>query len=98
MHCFVYVSQRKPDTYVWFSQRDRFDVLPEPLALMLGDLQLALEVELTEQRKLPQEDSVLVMKNLDRQGWHLQTPPGDTMSVANQPNHHRRIDEERPQD
>ncbi len=30
MHCFVYASQRKPDTYVWLTRRDGFDLLPEP--------------------------------------------------------------------
>jgi len=92
MHCFVYASQRKPDTYLWVTEREGFGVLPEPLALLLGDLRFALEVELTPQRKLPNEDSERVMANLARQGWHLQSPSNETLSVCNQPNHNREID------
>jgi len=92
MHCFVYASQRKPDTYVWVAEREGFHVLPEPLALLLGDLRFALEVELTPQRKLPNEDSERVMANLASQGWHLQSPSNETLSVCNQPNHNREID------
>ncbi|GAA0915310.1 YcgL domain-containing protein [Luteibacter anthropi] len=92
MHCFVYASLRKPDTYVWLSRRDGFDLLPETLALMLGDLRFALEVELTPQRKLPHEDTQRVLDSLRDQGWHLQTPPNETLVSCNRPNHNRELD------
>lgn len=92
MHCFVYASQRKPDTYVWLTRRDGFDLLPETLVLLLGELRFVLEVELTPQRKLPHDDTERVLGNLERLGWHMQTPPNETLSVCNQPNHHREID------
>lgn len=82
MHCFVYASTRKADTYVWLVRHDDFSVLPESLALMLGDLRFVLEVELDPQRKLPKEDTATVLKNLQEQGWHLQLPPQHTISVA----------------
>ncbi|MEI7036769.1 YcgL domain-containing protein [Fulvimonas yonginensis] len=84
MHCFVYASQRKPDTYVWLAERDEFGVLPESLALLLGELRFVLEVQLDEQRRLPREDSRVVLQNLRAQGWHLQLPPKETLAVANQ--------------
>ncbi|HEY4293874.1 YcgL domain-containing protein [Luteibacter sp.] len=92
MHCFVYASQRKPDTYVWLARREGFDLLPEPLALLLGELRFVLQVELTPQRKLPHDDTDRVLGNLASQGWHMQTPPNETLSVCNQPNHNREID------
>jgi uncharacterized protein YcgL (UPF0745 family) len=49
-------------------------------------------VELTPQRKLPHDDSERVLGNLAAQGWHMQTPPNETLSVSNQPNHNREID------
>lgn len=85
MHCFVYASQRKPDTYLWLAKRDDFGCIPESLALMLGDLRLALEVELTGQRKLPQEDAHLVLEHLATQGWHLQLPPNQALATVNHP-------------
>ncbi len=82
MHCFVYASQRKPDTYLWLSRQDNFEVLPAPLALLLGDLRFVLEVELSAQRRLPQEDVEAVMENLRTQGWHLQLPPQETLATT----------------
>ncbi|UPG94884.1 YcgL domain-containing protein [Luteibacter aegosomatissinici] len=92
MHCYVYASLRKPDTYVWLARREGFDVLPEPLVLLLGELRFVLEVELTPQRKLPHEDTEKVLASLGGQGWHLQAPPNETLSVCNQPNLNREID------
>ena len=85
MHCFVYASQRKADTYLWLNRRDNFEALPAPLALMLGDLRFVLEVELNAERRLPQEDAQIVMDHLQSQGWHLQLPPQQTLEVASDP-------------
>ena len=84
MHCFVYASQRKSDTYVWLAARDEFGVVPESLSMMLGDLRFVLEVQLDEQRRLPHEDTEVVLEHLRSQGWHLQLPPQETLAVANQ--------------
>ncbi|WP_183422274.1 YcgL domain-containing protein [Luteibacter sp. Sphag1AF] len=91
MQCYVYASQRKPDTYVWLSRREGYDLLPEPLALLLGDLRFILEVNLTPQRKLPHEDTERVLETLGQNGWYLQSPPNETLSVCNQPNHNREL-------
>lgn len=82
MHCFVYASQRKADTYLWLDRRDHFDILPASLVLLLGDLRFALEVELHSDRRLPHEDTEIVMQHLRNQGWHLQLPPQETLAVA----------------
>lgn len=81
MHCFVYASQRKADTYLWLDRRDNFEALPASLTLLLGDLRFVLEVELHPDRRLPHEDVDVVMQHLRTQGWHLQLPPQDTLSV-----------------
>lgn len=72
MLCFVYASARKTDTYLWLRQRDDFEILPASLNALLGELRFVLEVELTETRRLPREDSRTVLDNLASQGWHLQ--------------------------
>jgi uncharacterized protein YcgL (UPF0745 family) len=84
MHCFVYASQRKADTYLWLDRRDHFDVLPASLALLLGDLRFVLEVELHPERRLPHEDVAVVMEHLRTQGWHLQLPPQEMLSAPPQ--------------
>ncbi|PWK86818.1 YcgL domain-containing protein [Fulvimonas soli] len=82
MHCYVYASQHKSDTYVWLAARDDFAALPESLSLLLGDLRFVLEVELDERRQLPHEDSRVVLEHLRAQGWHLQLPPKETLAVG----------------
>jgi uncharacterized protein len=82
MHCFVYASQRKPDTYLWLHQRENFKAIPASLAVLLGDLRFVLEVELHAQRRLPHEDVEMVMEHLRTQGWHLQLPPQQTLVAA----------------
>lgn len=85
MQCFVYASRRKPDTYLWLAQRDDFDVLPEPLRAMLGELRFALELPLDEKRRLPREDAEHVLAHLRGRGWHLQLPPENALAGANHP-------------
>ncbi|MHC1480890.1 YcgL domain-containing protein [Frateuria aurantia] len=75
MHCFVYASARKPETYVWLDAPERATALPEQLTELLGTLRLVLEVDLDSGRKLPREDAATVLQNLQQQGWHLQMPP-----------------------
>ncbi|MEP7186167.1 MAG: YcgL domain-containing protein [Rhodanobacter sp.] len=83
MLCFVYASLRKVDAYLWLAQRDAFDVLPESLILMLGELRFVMEVQLDEHRKLPLEDTRQVLEHLRKQRWHLQLPPQETLATAN---------------
>jgi uncharacterized protein YcgL (UPF0745 family) len=87
MHSYVYASQRKADTYLWLAERDRFDLLPPSLALMLGELRFVLEVELSGDRRLPHEDAQQVIEHLRIQGWHLQLPPHSTLAAASHPPH-----------
>lgn len=85
MHCHVYASLRKPDSYLWLAQRDGFEVVPESLLLMLGKLRFVMEVQLEAERKLPVEDTAQVIEHLRDQGWHLQLPPKETLAAANHP-------------
>jgi uncharacterized protein YcgL (UPF0745 family) len=82
MQCFVYASTRKPDTYVWLAARDELSVLPESLVLLLGELRFVLEVQLDEGRRLPVEDTELVLEHLRSQRWHLQLPPSETLATT----------------
>ncbi|MGP1664969.1 MAG: YcgL domain-containing protein [Rhodanobacter sp.] len=100
MPCYVYASLRKRDSYLWLAARDGFDVMPESLSLMLGELRFVMEVQLNEQRKLPNEDTKQVIEHLRSQGWHLQLPPNETLATANHPDyrHHVRDDHDDDRD
>ena len=75
MRCYVYRSSRRADTYVYLPRKDDFTDLPEGLVRALGRLDLALEFELTPDRRLAREDPARVLTNLESQGFHLQLPP-----------------------
>ena len=76
-------------------ERDGFDVLSESLLLLLGELRFVVEVQLDEQRRLPVEDTELVLDHLRTQGWHLQLPPKETLAVANHPAYHHNVRDDR---
>jgi uncharacterized protein YcgL (UPF0745 family) len=96
MHCFVYASQRKADTYLWLLQKDDFQVIPASLAMMLGDLRFVLEVDLHSHKRLPREDVEVVMDHLRTQGWHLQLPPQQTLAAPPGPSSQVAPDQEGP--
>jgi hypothetical protein len=74
MHCYVYRSNRKLDTYIYLTRKDDFKEVPEPLMQVFGQAEFALEFELTPDRTLAQEDPAVVLQNLREQGFHLQMP------------------------
>lgn len=75
MHAYVYKSLKKADTYVYLAGRDDLARLPEPLRAQLGELRFVLEVALTPERRLAQEDPAVVRANLVARGFHIQFPP-----------------------
>ena len=75
MHCFVYRSERKNDTYVYLRERDAFALVPESIASSLGALSFVLEFALTPERKLARGDAAVVRANLVAHGFHIQFPP-----------------------
>jgi len=74
MQCFVYRSSKRDQTYVYMAKKEDFEILPADLVARLGQLELALELDLFPERKLALEDPKAVLRNLREQGWHLQLP------------------------
>ena len=72
--CFIYRCSAKADMYLYLSQRDDFSCLPVELAKRVGQLDFTMEVELSKQKKLAQENPATVIENLRKQGFHLQLP------------------------
>jgi uncharacterized protein YcgL (UPF0745 family) len=75
MLAYVYKSLKKADTYVYLAGRDDFARVPEPLRAQLGELRFVLEVALTPERRLAQQDAAVVRANLTTRGFHVQFPP-----------------------
>ncbi|HXH02699.1 MAG TPA: YcgL domain-containing protein [Candidatus Competibacteraceae bacterium] len=77
MYCAVYRSSKKPDTYLYLAEKDRFDCLPQPLRQAFGQPTLVLELTLSPARRLAQEDVRAVLVALLARGWFLQLPRQD---------------------
>jgi uncharacterized protein YcgL (UPF0745 family) len=74
MQCTIYKSRRKQDTYLYLATRDDFSHVPEALLKLLGEPVHVMDLDLSPERKLAQEDTAEVLRNLQERGWHLQMP------------------------
>ena len=74
MFCAIYKSPKKYDTYLYVAAKDDFNRIPESLLKLLGQPVHVMDLELSLERKLAQEDVVEVIRNLEERGWHLQMP------------------------
>lgn len=74
MQCFVYRSTRRADAYLFVPRADDFDDVPAALRERLGPLELAMELELTAERRLARIDGATVLEHLERDGFYLQMP------------------------
>lgn len=70
--CYIYRSERKPDTYLYLVEKDDFSKIPEALLEVFGEPEFSFEFELTPSRGLAKEDPAMVYANLSQQGFHLQ--------------------------
>lgn len=77
MQCAIYKSRRKQDTYLYLAARDDFSRVPENLLKLIGETVHVMDLELSPARKLVQEDTAEVLRNLQERGWHLQMPRQD---------------------
>jgi len=60
--------------YLYIHESKTTDDLPEELIKNVKQLTHVMELVLTSERKLARVDVVLVMKNLQENGYHLQMP------------------------
>lgn len=74
MYCAIYKSQLRQDTYLYLADKDDFTRVPDHLVTLLGTPLYVMDLELSPQRKLAQEDVLEVIENLQVRGWHLQMP------------------------
>lgn len=81
MHCIVYRSTRRPDTYVYVADAAALERLPPALKQALGPLSEALQFELTPERRLAREDARRVLENIAGIGYHVQFPPAERVPL-----------------
>jgi uncharacterized protein YcgL (UPF0745 family) len=75
MLCFIYKSLKKEHLYLYIDKKDDFSRVPEALFGSFGKMEFVMELELTPDRKLAQEDAVKVINSLTTKGFFVQLPP-----------------------
>ena len=73
--CWIYKSSRKDEMYLYLARKDGFDVVPETLLNLMGQVVLVMELDLYPGRRLARADVAQVMAELAERGFHLQLPP-----------------------
>ena len=73
--CWVYKSERRPDTYLYLAKEDDFESIPTALRDAMGELELVMGLALHSSRKLASADVERVMRELVDLGFYLQLPP-----------------------
>jgi uncharacterized protein YcgL (UPF0745 family) len=74
MQCFIYRSSKKTDTYLYLSEEDKLNKLPEGLDKLLGHLEFVMELDLEKIKRLGNADLEEVKNNLTDVGFYLQLP------------------------
>jgi uncharacterized protein len=75
VNCKIYRCAKQDGMYLYIHEDKTSEDLPNELIAMVKELTHTIDLELTKDRKLAREDVVLVMKNLEEKGYHLQMPP-----------------------
>ncbi len=81
MKCFVYKSIRKADSYLYISEKDNFQNIPEQLLMLFGKPEFTFEFELTKDRKLAAADANQVIQSMAEQGYYLQMPSKNDLPI-----------------
>ncbi|WP_426206667.1 YcgL domain-containing protein [Pseudomonas sp. TWP3-1] len=83
--CSIYQSSKRAGMYLYVLKSDELERVPEGLMLAFGKPKLAFNLVLTPERKLASEDIVVVLENLEKQGYHLQMPPAEDEYIEHLP-------------
>jgi len=74
MQCFIYRSSKKTDTYIYLSEEEKLNELPEGLDKLVGRLEFVMELDLDKIKRLQNADIKDVKHNLRDVGFYLQLP------------------------
>ena len=83
--CSIYKSLRKNEMYLYVDKREALSRVPEALLGAFGPAQHSFDLVLTPERKLAREDIGKVLENIEKQGFHLQMPPGEEEYIEHLP-------------
>ena len=83
--CSIYKSPRKNEMYLYVERSEALKRVPESLLVAFGAPIHTFDLVLTPERQLAREDIMLVLANLEKQGYHLQMPPAEDEYIEHLP-------------
>ncbi len=75
MHCYIYKSAKKLDTYIYLPVPWADADIPDELKALFSPPQLAMELDLNARQSLAREEISEVIDGLRTVGYYLQVPP-----------------------
>ena len=75
MHCQVFRSQKKDETYLFLAADQPFEELPEDLLATFGEPVFVMALKLSSKSKLARVETQSVLESLSVRGYFLQLPP-----------------------
>ena len=72
---WIYKGTRRAETYLYVPEENDFQRVPQDLLDALGTLELVMELELDEGRRLARVDAKEIMKGVSQAGYFLQLAP-----------------------
>ncbi len=75
MHCQIFRSQKKDETYLFLVADLPFEELPEDLRATFGEPVFVMSLKLSAKSKLARVETQSVLESLREQGYFLQLPP-----------------------
>lgn len=73
--CDIYKGSKKSEMYLYVPKTIGLKKVPEMLLTRFGELELVMNLLLTESQKLARVDTSSVITALQEQGYFLQMPP-----------------------
>ena len=73
--CAIYKTAKRDGLYLYVKEQDDFSDVPDEVMTQFPVPEHVFDLELSAERPLAREDVLVVMKNLQTQGFHLQMPP-----------------------
>ncbi len=75
MHCQIFRSQKKDETYLFLAADQPFEELPEDLLATFGEPVFVMALKLSSKSKLARVETQSVLASLRERGFFLQLPP-----------------------
>ncbi len=72
---WIYKGARRAETYLYVPEENNFQRVPQDLLDALGTLELVMQLELDEGRRLARVDAKEIMKGVSQVGYFLQLAP-----------------------